>query len=611
MKLINRTDIKQRILWFSDIHFLEDDVEDYLSVFLKKFFKICKRLNDDQEINYVIISGDLTNKGTEIEFKNFTKHIITPLFKSLKNSKLLTIPGNHDLSINNPFDYERFRIINKPKNRKTRSSYFKNDTDYKSFFNNYTKFCRKNIKYFPKITPPYATDFLYGYYKDEKNKMLFILINSSWLSLSVKLLEHFLQEEYLMPFRNQFKEIYYQIESFYDELRSLDGNKKKNIDTNEIINLINNSKENIIKIREGFNVLKSLLTKINEELTEKAYDISYQTIEYGTQELFLNFMEMEESIGNLIEFLEKNSNFFIISILHHPENHLTWNERIGSNSLFTYLKKKSDVVLSSHEHVPKDFLQIFNINETLHLKSGPFIELKFIKEEKDRPTKNQFDYFNESNLEKSTFSILDINVTKKKVTENRYAYNTKDTEWHKLNFPKDNSTFLLPHDTILPNHSRIEEIYTKIRDIDNFKLVEKIVNTNFKLNEIKDTIYSFNDNLIILNQKSNFDNLGDEFLKNLIIENNFKKVFFYSIDIMITTNKDDPEAFLVNKYYTNQNLDQESALGKLKKEVFKNFNEYRAKFFNAFSIDDSKKIENVSFILILIPFWEIERILPP
>lgn len=183
--------------------------------------------------------------------------------------------------------------------------------------------------------------------------------------------------------------------------------------------------------------------------------------------------------------------------MHHPENHLTWNERIDPKSLFSNLKKKSDIVLSSHEHVPKEYVQSHDINQTLHLKSGSFIELEFIKNKSKRNKINQLDYYNESNLNKSTFSILDINITKKKVQEDKYAYNSKSKRWKKLDVL--NSIFPLFNDQIMLNHADMQHVYSKIKLINYVTLIKKVVNK--ELDEVKgySNICSFDKELYIMN----------------------------------------------------------------------------------------------------------------
>lgn len=257
MKLINRPDIKQRILWFSDIHFLEDPVERYLQFFSNAFIEISKEINDEKVINYVIISGDLTNRGTENEFKKFSSYILKPLFAIQKDSKLLVISGNHDLTIGNIFKYEKFKIINYVENKEHREPFFLNDNNYKSFFKNYTKFCKYNKKYFPKnLTEPYSNDFLYGNYKDEENKLMFILLNSSWLSLGVKLLEHVLEEEYIQPVQVEY-------ESIYEQFKLIKNNFYLNKDVQE-----GQQEENIKKLKHNISRLESLIINAREKLTK-------------------------------------------------------------------------------------------------------------------------------------------------------------------------------------------------------------------------------------------------------------------------------------------------------------------------------------------------------
>jgi hypothetical protein len=227
------------------------------SFFLDAFIEISKEINDEKVINYVIISGDLTNRGTENEFKKFSSYILKPLFAIQKDSKLLVISGNHDLTIGNIFKYEKFKIINYVENKEHREPFFLNDNNYKSFFKNYTKFCKYNKKYFPKnLTEPYSNDFLYGNYKDEENKLMFILLNSSWLSLGVKLLEHVLEEEYIQPVQVEY-------ESIYEQFKLIKNNFYLNKDVQE-----GQQEENIKKLKHNISRLESLIINAREKLTK-------------------------------------------------------------------------------------------------------------------------------------------------------------------------------------------------------------------------------------------------------------------------------------------------------------------------------------------------------
>lgn len=567
MKLINRKDIKQRILWFSDIHFLEDEVEDYLQIFFDKFFDACKEINDAQKIDYVIISGDISNKGKKVEFDNFSKYILTPLFKKLKNSKLILISGNHDLTIDAEFDYNKILSLDKNDKKK----FYLNDVDYTKFFKNYTSFCNKNLKYFPKnIEAPYKEHFLYGLHKDDENKLLFVLLNSAWLSLSVKLLEHFLNEIYISPFSIQFNNI----------KQKFNG---KTLDIDDI------------------NQLHNLVKDVKEELTKNAYEISSKSIEYGTQELFLDFLF--DSLDNLQDLLNNHNSYYILTIMHHPENHLKWNDRINPDSLFSLLKRNSDVILSSHEHIPEKYIQSHNAKEALHLKSGPFIELEF----NNNPTiKNKFDKYSESKLNSSAFSILDINVTKKNINECKYVYKTVDKIWDKF----DSKLFTKEYKFINLRHLDLERVYNKIKSVDNHSLLCKI--TNYRLTKIEVNIdaYKFKNELYVFNNDSDFSRVNFDILKNAIKSNKIKKVLFVSIDVLVDNlmgSTFDPDK--LNSFYKNEDNDQNIPLGYLKKDLFKKFNNFRSIFFNKLECKELQDFSSVSFALILLPYWEIDRVL--
>ena len=165
------------------------------------------------------------------------------------------------------------------------------------------------------------------------------------------------------------------------------------------------------------------------------------------------------------------------------------------------------------------------------------------------------------------------------------------------------------------NHSQIKKLYDKIKKTSEVDLLRKIVipqGSSSPLIEVDNNVFMFESNMLIINRKKNFNDIGDEALKKMIIMNEAKKVFFYSIDIMLDFEEQGKEKNGIIKFYANQNQEQNVAVNILKNEIFKNFNNYRAHFFNTLRVDDDfKKLEKVPFILVLLPYWEVERAIPP
>jgi hypothetical protein len=116
---------------------------------------------------------------------------------------------------------------------------------------------------------------------------------------------------------------------------------------------------------------------------------------------------------------------------------------------------------------------------------------------------------------------------------------------------------------------------------------------------------------VIMNNDFRFkDTIDDCLLKKLIINGNFKKIFFFSIDIMAGSPKGaNFNVASLNSFYLEEHEDQNIAIGKLKRKMFKSFNDYRSRFFNSLDCSELENFSDVSFVFILLPYWEIERVL--
>lgn len=103
-----------RIIHLSDIHLSKDNIEDFRLHYKKSLIEELKNRNSEIEIDLIIISGDLVDKGGSSlkemsgyegcnNFYNiFEKEFIKPICNQLKfpKEKILFIPGNHDIEQN-------------------------------------------------------------------------------------------------------------------------------------------------------------------------------------------------------------------------------------------------------------------------------------------------------------------------------------------------------------------------------------------------------------------------------------------------------------------------------------------------------------------------------
>ena len=113
-------DIKYKILWLSDIHYtIYDKDNDEISIkkFLQSFFDTCEIIKKDQQIDFVIITGDLAQSGSLKEYNKLKIDLLDPLFNIFKNAELLIIPGNHDVSRDKIKYFEKYFNENQHKTK--------------------------------------------------------------------------------------------------------------------------------------------------------------------------------------------------------------------------------------------------------------------------------------------------------------------------------------------------------------------------------------------------------------------------------------------------------------------------------------------------------------
>lgn len=86
-----------KILHLSDLHLNENNWDQ--NIVLESFFKdLTLNIAPENSLDLVLFSGDLTNTGSENEFKFFKDNFLHKFCEILKidQSKLIFSPGNHD-----------------------------------------------------------------------------------------------------------------------------------------------------------------------------------------------------------------------------------------------------------------------------------------------------------------------------------------------------------------------------------------------------------------------------------------------------------------------------------------------------------------------------------
>lgn len=158
------------ILHISDLHFgtdSEDDKaatrysEDYVDCFLNQIKE------KDQNINYIIVSGDIANASVQMEYEKasqFLNKIVSELHIS-KNNVLICM-GNHDISWDILKEKERCGIKNEDLSKEN-SKY----DNFKEFYNSFYNEDDNQIRQF-------NTDPIFVKIPDDTHKVLFMGVNT-------------------------------------------------------------------------------------------------------------------------------------------------------------------------------------------------------------------------------------------------------------------------------------------------------------------------------------------------------------------------------------------------------------------------------------------------
>ena len=394
------------ILWISDIHFsvnYEESLKtDEFNSYLRKFRNVIAGLLQGSPkmcFDYIFLTGDLAQAGIKVDYDFLFDQLIAPLLDLFLAEggtlpKVVTIPGNHDVDWGNTGFLTTYLnsivpVLNKDEDR---SAYFADQPDkFYALFNDYQEFINVTIptcnggkykEFFnfnsPQefiISPNYATSRLQGYLIDHAKGLIIVLLNTAWFSLGGRFNELFAGET----------------------AGDTDWTSENRLD------------------------------KIKDILKKKDY-IS----EYNNQITGINLFEY----SGLMSLFEKHKDYFVITCMHHPQNWLQWSEVYSYNpdkpenaNRLNSILSHSNLILSGHEHVPRNVKATRISNSCIALKSGCFL---FDNQHK------------QLNLANGWFSVLRINTNKAIIVQDKHYFNhlapsknwelneESDTEVHRL-----------------------------------------------------------------------------------------------------------------------------------------------------------------------------------
>lgn len=378
---------KVRILWLTDIHFSEgyDGITDErFNTFVKKFIDKAESQHRKVAFDYIIISGDLAQMGLKEDYESFKRLLLDKLLLAIKSTdlpipKVITIPGNHDVMWKHGDfleSYLNFIDVDKKKSI-DRAVYLEDEHEkFRTLFEDYTTFLMNQLtgdfsEFYTlpesdtfKVSGEYDKSRLFGHIIDKKNKMVLILLNTAWYSLG-----------------DGFNKVYIKyIKEHYKLNDVTEANLKTWLKT------------------------KDVLTEYNKQIT------GVQLLKKGQiDEYFLNYPD-----------------YLVITCCHHSRNWLEWTESYTYNdkmtssaTQFNNITMNSDVVLTGHEHVPKEIDCERILNDVLHLKGGCFLEFDQV----DRLENNPSNYAN------NWFSILNIDTSNKAIAQQKFFYDSDNEDW--------------------------------------------------------------------------------------------------------------------------------------------------------------------------------------
>lgn len=313
-----------RILCLSDIHykvkFEEDPFKESVDLFFDSFKKRLTSIVKEKPIDLLLLSGDLAFSGNTKEYELLLQRVKSCVRKDLP---ILSIPGNHDVD----FKELKIALSGRPLDQlyKIEESEIvenKNDVFSNVFLNYYNEFQKKANEETELSTRYKFDDKLYcGYYFDPTDKVIIVLLNSSWYSFGAPIVKDFFEEEC------------------------------KGID------------DPLVIIEKAKKYIKGSLAQ------------------QGEQSYFVNSFPYYNEIK---EMLDEDDTIRVISFAHHPIDWLKWDEQFkksnDNNKRLDYLVDLSSLLVTGHIHNPVIPPSIYN-SRCYHLNNGAFMEYKHITNE--------------------------------------------------------------------------------------------------------------------------------------------------------------------------------------------------------------------------------------
>ncbi|MGE4512548.1 MAG: metallophosphoesterase [Chryseobacterium sp.] len=231
-----------RVIQLSDIHLNKENLTSLKDYYIEALIKDLVSFNSEKQIDLILITGDLVDKGgasfgIENPYLIFETEFIDKLKATLKinTGQILMIPGNHDIERDKIKEENEFFLTEKltsdianVRSDKFREE-FNEDNERIRRFKEFEKEFHKNT-----IDYEYSNNESLCIYEKDGVKLGIALINDSWrCSASLKKEQHFIGYRQLFRAQNKFKTYptNMNIAVFHHPLNAINENEKDEINS--------------------------------------------------------------------------------------------------------------------------------------------------------------------------------------------------------------------------------------------------------------------------------------------------------------------------------------------------------------------------------------------
>lgn len=178
-----------RIVHLSDIHFSKENSENFKLLFEEPFLKDIKSFHNEIPIDFIIVSGDLIDKGGrsfngDDAYEKLESEFINPICSAidLEKENFIFIPGNHDINTNNIDEFYESGLQSKLNSIEKVNEFIKSNADInKQGIARMKEFHAFKRKFYAQSESNLLSCFASAFIREKSGKRVgFAAINSAW-----------------------------------------------------------------------------------------------------------------------------------------------------------------------------------------------------------------------------------------------------------------------------------------------------------------------------------------------------------------------------------------------------------------------------------------------